>query len=71
VALGYARWFIKPSFDFMHNTPEDIYTRMTDSQKKLLGFNLIPPHDEFTRLRRRTDTPERPYVYGLPNAILG
>ena len=25
---------------------------MTKSQKSLLGFNLIPPKDEFTRMRR-------------------
>jgi hypothetical protein len=66
VALGYARWFIKPSFDFMYNTPEHIYRQMTDPQKKLLGFDLLPPHDEFSRLRRRNETPEIPYAYSLP-----
>lgn len=66
VALGYARWFIKPSFDYMYSTPHSIYLRMTETQKKLLGFHLLPPHDEFTRLRRRTDTPEQPHHYCLP-----
>jgi ectoine hydroxylase-related dioxygenase (phytanoyl-CoA dioxygenase family) len=68
VALGYARWFIKPSFDVMYNTPDEIYAQMTDAQKKLLGFDLVPPHDEFTRLRRRADRPERPHAYRLPAA---
>ncbi len=66
VALGYARWFVKPSFDYMYNTPEETYSKMSISQKKLLGFDLIPPHDEFTRLRRRSETPELPYFYKLP-----
>ncbi len=66
VALGYARWFIKPSFDFMQNTPEHIYNKLSDTQKKLLGFNLTPPKDEFTRLRRRSETSEQPFPYKLP-----
>jgi ectoine hydroxylase-related dioxygenase (phytanoyl-CoA dioxygenase family) len=67
VALGYARWFIKPSFDFMHNTPLPIYDELTTSQKELLGFNLIPPKDEFTRMRRRSIDLERPNPYSLPD----
>ena len=66
VALGYARWFIKPSFDFMQNTPEDIYSKLSEAQKKLLGFDLIPPKDEFTRLRRRSEFSEQPLQYVLP-----
>ena len=67
VALGYARWFIKPSFDFMSNTPTEIFAQMTDEQKELLGFNSVPPKDEFTRLRRRSVQAEHPYKYDLPN----
>jgi ectoine hydroxylase-related dioxygenase (phytanoyl-CoA dioxygenase family) len=66
VALGYARWFIKPSFDFMQNTPEDIFCNLTDQQKSLLGFQLVPPKDEFTRLRRRSSHFENPLEYHLP-----
>ena len=68
VALGYSRWFIKPSFDFMQNTPDHIYKALSDEQKKLLGFNLTSPKDEFTRLRRRSDTPEAPASYELPGS---
>jgi len=32
----------------------------------LLGFNLVPPKDEFTRLRRRSSFFERPFNYALP-----
>ena len=67
VVLGYARWFIKPSFDFMQNTSDDIFCKLTDKQKSLLGFNLIPPKDEFTRLRRRSEDFETPQKYKLPN----
>jgi ectoine hydroxylase-related dioxygenase (phytanoyl-CoA dioxygenase family) len=67
VPLGYARWFIKPSFDFMQNTPLHIYNNMTDEQKNLLGFRLVPPKDEFTRMRRRSLAFETPYPYQLPD----
>ncbi|MDP5143179.1 phytanoyl-CoA dioxygenase family protein [Rheinheimera baltica] len=64
--LGYARWFIKPSFDFLQNTPDEIYQQLTDAQKRLLGFHLIPPKDEFTRLRRISAQPAQPAPYQLP-----
>lgn len=66
LALGYARWFVKPSFDYMRNTPNEIYSQMTNDQKKLLGFHLFPSRDEFTRLRRRSETPEQPFAYLFP-----
>ena len=65
VLLGYSRWFIKPCFDYMKNTPPEIYQKLTLSQKKLLGFDQIPPKDEFTRLRRRSENPEIPDHYNL------
>lgn len=66
-ALGYARWFIKPSFDYMRNTPSEIYNALDDNQKKLMGFCNVPPKDEFTRLRRISQIPEVPFDYNLPN----
>ena len=68
VALGYARWFIKPSFDFMQNTPDYIFNNLTSNQKDLLGFRVVPPKDEFTRLRRRSNIFESPVTYHLPQA---
>ncbi len=65
LVLGYARWFIKPSFDFMKNTPRKIYNRLTKKQKSLLGFDVIPPKDEFTRLSRRSKNFEKPDYYEL------
>tara|TARA_B110000503_G_scaffold139878_1_gene229323 strand:- start:192 stop:1007 length:816 start_codon:yes stop_codon:yes gene_type:complete len=65
LALGYARWFIKPSFDYMKNTPTNIYKKLSKKQKSLLGFDLIPPKDEFTRVRRRSNFHEIPENYKL------
>lgn len=65
--LGYARWWIKPSFDFMLNTPKNIYDKLSVFQKRLLGFDSVPPKDEFTRLRRRSDKCEKPFNYKLPS----
>ena len=66
LALGYARWFMKPSFDYMQNTPKEIYDSLSTSRKNLLGFNLIAPKDEFTRVRRRSEKHEIPNNYELP-----
>ena len=60
LVLSYARWFVKPSFDFFYNTPREIYETWTEAQRQLLGFNLSPPKSEFVRLRRRTDISEPP-----------
>ena len=65
LVLGYARWFIKPSFDYMENTPKKIYDKLTKKQKSILGFDLIPPKDEFTRVTRRSKFFEIPKNYLL------
>lgn len=67
VVLGYGRWFIKPSFDFMQCTPEDVFNRMSDDEKELFGFRSNPPKDEFTRIRRRSETFDNPKPYKLPS----
>lgn len=66
IVLGYARWWIKPSFDFMKNTPKNIFKKLDDEDKRILGFNLAPPKDEFTRLRRIASFYESPLPYKLP-----
>ena len=58
--LGYARWFIKPSFDYMKNTPLKIYNKLNKKQKAILGFDLIPPKNEFSRTTRRSSFFEVP-----------
>ena len=69
VLLGYYRWFLKPSFDYQKNTPKKIFNMMTNKQKKLLGFDSIPPKDEFTRVRRRSKTFSLPFFYKLPRSV--
>ena len=64
--FGYARWFIKPSFDINRNTPREIYDSWTEKQKRLMGFDLIAPIDEFARTRRRSADPEFIDDYCLP-----
>ena len=49
----------------MKNTPRKIYNRLTKKQKSLLGFDVIPPKDEFTRLSRRSKNFEKPDNYEL------
>ena len=61
LALGYARWFYKPSFDYMFNTPKKVFDKLNNSQKKVLGFHLVPPTDEFTRTTRKSNVFEEPY----------
>lgn len=66
VTLGYARWFIKPAFDYMQNTPNEIYSQLSSERKKLMGYDLAAPKDEFTRVRGRAPCPEAPQNYSLP-----
>jgi len=58
MVLGFGRWFIKPSFDFAANTPENIYQQLSAEQKELLGFKTQPPLDEFSRMTRKSLIPE-------------
>jgi ectoine hydroxylase-related dioxygenase (phytanoyl-CoA dioxygenase family) len=57
IVLGFGRWFIKPSFDFSSNTPQNIYQHLSMEQKTLLGFDTSPPLDEFTRMTRKSSEP--------------
>ena len=66
VLLGYYRWFLKPSYDYLQNTPKSIYKKLSKSQKQLLGFDVTPPKDEFTRVRRKSFSFEKPNNYKLP-----
>ena len=48
------------------NTPKNIFSKLNTSQKRLLGFHLTPPKDEFSRVRRISNTFEKPNKYNLP-----
>lgn len=68
ILLTYVRWFYKAAFDFNQNTPRHIFDRMTERQKELMGFCANPPSDEFTRVNARTQKPEIPSDYKLPQS---
>lgn len=68
ILMTYNRWFVKPVFDFINNTPKSIYDSATREQREILGFTSVPPLDEFTRLSGRTEEPILPRSeYNLPN----
>ena len=62
----YARWYLKPSFDFNRNMPSSIYNQINNEMRELLGYKVTPPMDEFTRGSTRSDTIEPPQDYHLP-----
>tara|TARA_B100000963_G_C22466580_1_gene598144 strand:- start:73 stop:228 length:156 start_codon:yes stop_codon:yes gene_type:complete len=49
----------------MQNTPINIFNKLNSKQKSLLGFDLVPPKDEFTRMTRRSTNFEIPSNYNL------
>lgn len=67
IILGYGRWFIKPSFDFSKNIPNEIASQLSDSRLRLLGLDSNPPKDEFTRITRKSSNIEMDDGYELPN----
>lgn len=42
----FCRWWIKQAFDIPGNLPQDIYDRLTDREKAILGFCSVPYDDE-------------------------
>jgi len=47
----YARWWIKPTFDFTR-CGEEIFSKLNNQQKELLGFTTKPPTD--AKIRQQT-----------------
>lgn len=47
---GFNRWWIKQSFDIPKTITNDIYQKLNDKQKSILGFCSEPPISEFDRL---------------------
>ncbi len=64
----YVRWFFKAAFDFSRNMPADFYAELTPRQKQLMGYTTSPPVDEFTRISARSQKPEPPIPYTLPES---
>lgn len=53
----YSRWWIKPTFDFTR-CGENIYSRLTERQKSLFGFNSRPPLPHQKRVTTLTPVSE-------------
>ena len=51
----------------MQNMPSEIFNKLSDDQKDLLGYKTNPPKDEFTRNSRRSVNFEIPKEYKLPS----
>ena len=65
--FSYSRWFMKPSFEHTLNTPINIYKKLNNYQKELLGFKFSPPIDEFERKSSRSKKNLKPKKnYKLP-----
>lgn len=47
-------WWIKPAMDITRGLPEEIYGRLSDRQKQMLGFCSIPPRDESERINTKS-----------------
>jgi ectoine hydroxylase-related dioxygenase (phytanoyl-CoA dioxygenase family) len=66
VVTRYSRWFLKPTYNFLFNTPINIFNKMNKAQKDLLGFRYFPPLDEFSgnkMIHKKYFTPKN---YKLP-----
>jgi len=46
IIATFCRWWIKHHFNIPQNLPQEIYEKLTDSQKAILGFCSIPYNDE-------------------------
>jgi Phytanoyl-CoA dioxygenase (PhyH) len=42
----FSRWWLKQAFSITRNLPQEIYEKLTDSQKAILGFCSIPYNNE-------------------------
>ena len=54
INIGYARWFIKPSFDIPRSLKKETYFKMSLFERELLGLKTVPPINEFQRLTRKS-----------------
>jgi hypothetical protein len=46
VIATFSRWWLKQAFNITQNLPQEIYKKLTDSQKAILGFCSIPYDNE-------------------------
>ena len=51
----YSKWWIKPTYDFVQSCTDEIYAGLSIAQKKLRGFNTIPPAKFHLRQKTKID----------------
>ena len=61
LAFRYAPWFYRPAFRNEYNTPSEIYNKLSNKEKTLLGFKHISPKDENERIGSRSKKFYKPY----------
>lgn len=47
------RWWMKQAMDIPRSMPQEMYARLSDRQKALMGFCAIPPADENERINTK------------------
>lgn len=48
IVATFCRWWIKQHFNLTQTLPQDIYEKLTDAQKAVIGYCTIPQWDETT-----------------------
>jgi len=51
----FTRWWVKQNMDMTRSLPQNIYEKLNDSEKLLLGFCSIPPFDENGSIHTKKD----------------
>jgi ectoine hydroxylase-related dioxygenase (phytanoyl-CoA dioxygenase family) len=51
----FTRWWVKQSMDMTRSLPQEIYDKLDDAEKLLLGFCSIPPADEAESIHTKKD----------------
>ncbi|MHC5002846.1 MAG: phytanoyl-CoA dioxygenase family protein [Planctomycetota bacterium] len=70
INLFYARWWLKPNYDFTQCGPE-IFARLSDEQKTLFGFTSRPPASRAERQYIQVDVKDVPRDYATAMQVAG
>ena len=49
----FTSWWVKPAMDYTRSLPQEIYCRLSDQEKSLLGFCSIPPANELSGINTK------------------
>ena len=54
IVATFTRWWIKQHFNIVKKIPQDIYRKLSNKEKSILGFCSIPYNDEFEGIDLKT-----------------